>query len=332
MVYDCFPFFNELDLLEIRLNVLKDVVDRFVIVEAGETHTGKPKPFYFEENRGRFAEFLDRIEYVKVEKFPDGCKTAWWRENIQRNAIAEGLKGAKDDDTVIISDLDEIPRPEKIAEWVGTPGVKRFQQEYYAFYLNYHNVRWRRWSGTQMLSYRDFKSAYDGLEFYENEFLIPELNEGTTASKIRARDLPRSRGGTLTVPNGGWHFTCLGGVEAVARKMASFAHQEYNPGDGKIDLAEIKRVIESGGGVFWKMNCFGERIGETFPKYIRENQAKYPHLVFAVTPEYERRVRWARFGRTLQGRWIQFTLWLCPPALHNWLHLIKMRLLRADGR
>ena len=332
MVYDCFPFFNELDLLEIRLNVLKDVVDRFVIVEAGETHTGKPKPFYFEENRGRFAEFLDRIEYVKVEKFPDGCKTAWWRENIQRNAIAEGLKGAKDDDTVIISDLDEIPRPEKIAEWVGTPGVKRFPQEYYAFYLNYHNVRWRRWSGTQMLSFRDFKSAYDGLNFYENEFLIPELNEGTTASKIRARDLPRSRGGTLTVPNGGWHFTCLGGVEAVARKMASFAHQEYNPGDGKIDLAEIKRVIESGGGVFWKMNCFGERIGETFPKYIRENQAKYPHLVFAVTPEYERRVRWARFGRTLQGWWIQFTLWLCPPALHNWLHLIKMRLLRADGR
>ena len=77
------------------------------------------------------------------------------------------------------------------------------------------------------------------------------------------------------------------------------------------------------------MNCFGERIGETFPKYIRENQAKYPHLIFTVTPEYERRVRWARLGRTLQGRWIQFTLWLCPPALHNWLHLIKMRLLRA---
>ena len=67
MVYDCFPFFNELDLLEIRLNVLKDGVDRFVIVEAGETHTGKPKPFYFEENRGRFAEFLARFEYVKVD-------------------------------------------------------------------------------------------------------------------------------------------------------------------------------------------------------------------------------------------------------------------------
>ena len=327
VIYDCFSFFNELDLLEIRLNVLKDVVDRFVLVEAGETHAGKPKPFYFEENRGRFAAFADRIEYVKIGHFPEGCKTAWWRENIQRNAIAEGLKGAKDDDTVIISDLDEIPRPEKIAEWVDTPGVKRFQQEYYAFYLNYHNVRWRRWSGTQMLSYRDFRCAYDGLTFYENEFLIPELNEGTTASKIRARDLPRSRGGTVTVRHGGWHFTCLGGIEAVAKKMASFAHQEYNPGDGKIDLAEIKRVIESGGGVFWKMNCFGERIGETFPKYIRENQERYAHLIFKITPEYMKRVRWARFGRTLQGRLIGFAEWLCPPALHNWLHLVKMRLI-----
>lgn len=329
MIYDCFSFFNELDLLEIRLNVLRDVVDRFVLVEAGETHAGKPKPFYFEENRGRFSEFLDRIEYVKVEKFPEGCKTAWWRENIQRNAIAEGLKGAKDDDTIIISDLDEIPRPEKIVEWVGTPGVKRFLQKYYAFYLNYLNVRWRRWSGTQMLSYRDFCCAYDGLKFYENEFLIPELNVGTTASKIRARDLPRSRGGTVIVPDGGWHFTCLGGVEAVAKKIASFAHQEYNPGEDKIDLGEINRIVESGGGVFWKINCFADRIDETFPKYIRENQEKYAHLIFNVTPEYEKNVRWSRLVRTTQGRLIQFAGWLCPPAFHNWLHLVKMRLLRA---
>ena len=329
IVYDCFSFFNELDLLEIRLNVLKDVVDKFVLVEAGETHAGKPKAFYFEENRGRFEEFLDRIEYVKIEKFPERCKTAWWRENIQRNAIAEGLKGAKDDDTVLISDLDEIPRPEKLAEWVGTPGVKRFLQEYYAFYLNYHNVRWRHWCGTRMLSYHDFRCVYDGLKVYENEFLIPELNKGTTASKIRARDLPRSRGGSVTVPNGGWHFTCLGGVEAVAKKIASFAHQEYNPGEGKIDLGEIKRIIESGGGVFWKMNCFGERIDKRFPKYIRENQGKYAHLIFNVTPEYGKKVRWSRLCRTLQGRLIQFVEWLCPPAFHNWLHLIKMRMLRG---
>ena len=329
MIYDCFSFFNELDLLEIRLNVLKDVVDRFVIVEAGETHAGKPKPFYFEENRARFAAFLDRIEYVKIEKFPEGCKTAWWRENIQRNEIAKGLVGARDEDDILISDLDEIPDPEAVRRYAGTPGVKKFRQEYYAFYLNYHNLRWRNWQGTRMLSYRDFKSAYDGLACYENEYMIPELNVGTTATKVRCRNLPRSRGGMIVVKDGGWHFTCLGGAEAVARKIASFAHQEYNPGEDKIDVVEVERIIQSGGGVFWKMNCFGEPIDETFPKYIRENQEKYAHLVFRLTPSYLKRVRRARFFRTLQGRWIQFAETVCPPALHNWLHHVKTRILRA---
>lgn len=325
MVYDCFSFFNELDLLEIRLNVLKDVVDKFVLVEAGETHAGISKPFYFEQNRERFGAFLDRIEYVKIDHFPVGCKTAWWRENIQRNAISEGLKGANDDDIILVSDLDEIPRPEKIIEFKNVPGVKIFRQEYYAFYLNYLNVRWRRWGGTRMLNYRDFKIAYDGLKYYENEFLIPELNVNTTASKIRARDLPSSRGGTHEVKNGGWHFTCLGGVEAVAKKIQSFAHQEYN--DGKVDLEHIEYIIKSGGGVFWKMNCFAVPLDETFPKYIRDNQEKYTHLIFNVTPEYLRRVRWSRFWRTIQGRLIQFGEWLCPPALHNQLHLVKMKML-----
>ena len=91
-------------------------------------------------------------------------------------------------------------------------------------------------------------------------------------------------------------------------------------------------LIAKGQGPALKMNCFAVPIGDSFPTYIRENQERYTHLIFKITPEYMKRVRWARFGRTLQGRWIQFTLWLCPPALHNWLHLIKMRLLRADGR
>ena len=331
MIYDCFSFFNELDILEIRLNVLKDVVDKFVLVEAGETHTGKSKPFYFDENRSRFAAFLDRIEHVKITRFPEGCKTAWWRENIQRNAIAEGLRGARDDDTIIISDIDEIPCPEKVAEWAGTPGVKRFLQGYYAFYLNYHNVRCRRWCGTRMLCYRDFRSAYDGLAFYENEFLIPELNVGTTASKIRARDLPRSRGGVVTVGNGGWHFTCLGGAAAMVAKMRAVApHDNFNPDDKSLTPERMAELIAKGQGPALKMNCFAVPIDETFPAYIRENQERLANLIFEISPEYMKRVRWARFWRTLQGRWIQLAETMCPPALHNWLHLLKMKMIKKS--
>ena len=329
MVYDCFPFFNELDLLEIRLNVLKDVVDKFVLVEAGETHTGKPKPFYFEENRGRFAAFADRIVYLKIEKFPVG-HGAWWNENYQRNELMKGLVGAKDDDDIIISDLDEIPNPEKVRQWKGTKGIKVFHQTYYSFYLNYLNVRERRLCATKMFSYRDAKCVYDGVKVYGNEFLPEDINQGTTLTKIRRRTLPKSIGGEIVVKDGGWHFTCLGGAAAMVAKMRAVApHHDFNPDDPSLTPERMAELIEKGQGPALKMNCFAVPIDDTFPVYVRENQDRYADLIFKITPEYMKRVRWARFGRTLQGRWIQFVETVCPSSLHNWLHLIKMRLLRA---
>lgn len=328
MIYDCFSFFNELDLLEIRLNVLKDVVDKFVLVEAGETHTGKPKPLYFKENEARFAEFKDRIIYVGIAKFPDLCKTSWGRENYQRNAIAEGLKDAKDEDIILISDLDEIPRPEKIAQYAAVPGVKAFDQTYYAFYLNYRNVRQQWWLGTRMVSYRDFCHAFDGVVVLRNEFLPEWVNEGTTASKIRCRKLPRSRGGQHIVKSGGWHFTCLGGAAAILRKMkAVVPHHNFDPDDPSLTVEKIEALLAKGQGPALKMNCFGVPIDETFPAHLRIHQDRYAHLVFNVTPDYFRQVRFARFFRTIQGRLIQFCEWAIPSRLHNFLHFIRMKFL-----
>lgn len=325
MVFDCFPFFNELDLLEIRLNVLKDVVDFFVLVEAGETHTGKPKPFHFEENRARFAAFADRIVHIKIDHFPETCRTSWARENYQRNRIDLGLRGrAKDDDLILISDLDEIPDPACVTKDVPPRGVTVFEQRYYAFFVNYDNVRRPSWNGTRRVTYRDFKSVFDGVRTLRNEILVEEVNVGTTASKIRCRKLPRSRGGEKRLKNAGWHFTCLGGVEMVAQKIVSFAHEEYNP--GVVDLKKVEEIIRRGKGVFWKMNCFAVPLDERFPKYILENRERYAHLIFDATPEYLRRVRWTRFLRTLQGAWIIFAEAMCPAAFHNFLHLIKLRL------
>lgn len=329
MIYDCFPFFNELDVLEIRLNVLKDVVDKFVLVEAGETHTGKPKPFYFEENKARFAAFADRIIHVKIEKFPAICTTSWARENWQRNRIDEGLKGrAKDDDLILISDLDEIPDPALVAKDVPERGVTVYDQRYYAFYLNYDDVRQQYWYGTRRVKYRDFLHAFDGVSVIENEILPSAVNEGTTASKIRCRRLPRSRGGEKIVHHGGWHFTCLGGAVAVVRKMKSVVpHHDFDPEDPKLTEAAVARLIAEGRGPALKMNCFGVPLDDRFPQYILDHREKYAHLIFEVTPEYLRRVRLSRFLRTLQGLVKSVAERSCPPALHNWLHLLKMRLL-----
>src|SRR4051812_5983866 len=94
MIYDCFTFFNELDLLEIRLNELDPVVDKFVLVEATKTHQGKEKPLYFTMNKSRYEKFLPKIIHVVVDTYPDyEGQSAWLLEHHQRNMIMKGLEG-----------------------------------------------------------------------------------------------------------------------------------------------------------------------------------------------------------------------------------------------
>jgi len=329
MIYDCFTFFNELDLLEIRLNVLKDVVDRFVLVEAGETHTGKPKAFLFDENRARFAAFLDRIEYVRIDRFPEG-HDAWWNECYQRNRILDGLAKARQDDVVLISDLDEIPRPELVERYAKIPGVWTFNMRSFGFYLNWEDLRCRNMCGTKMLSYRDLTTGFDGVEVTYDEFLPEDGNQGATVTKVRRRTFPPSRGGERKLRDSGWHFTCLGGAAALLTKMRAVApHRGFDPEDPSLTVEKVEALLAKGQGPALKMNCFAVPIDASFPRYLRENVDRYAHLVFADTPEYEKRVRWARRFRLVQGRLIQIVERLMPDWLHNALHNIRVSISRG---
>ena len=330
MIYDCFTFFNELDLLEIRLNVLDKVVDRFVLVESTRTFTGRPKHLYYEENKERFARFADKIEHVVVDSFPP-FTTAWLYESHQRNQISTGLlrSGAKADDVVLISDVDEIPDPEQVRRYANTPGVKGFRQDYFCYYLNFRNVRQQAWIGTKMLSYADFLTIFDGVEVMKNEFLPEEINQGTTPSKIRMRPIPRSRGGCRIIKRGGWHFTSLGGAEALALKMRSFSHQEFNPGDNRVSVEDLKRKIQAGKSPFWKVNCFAIPLDGRFPAYVRDHAKMYSHLLFPVTEDYLRRVRLSRLVRTVQGHAIRMAERACPSSFHNLLHRFKMKIMSS---
>lgn len=102
MVYDCFVFFNELELLELRLEELSDVVDRFVLVEGTKTFRGKKKPLYFEDNKERYSKFLNRIIHIRVDDFPESTNP-WELEYHQRNMIAKGLSNCKSDDNLLLS-------------------------------------------------------------------------------------------------------------------------------------------------------------------------------------------------------------------------------------
>ena len=329
MVYDCFTFFNELDLLEIRLNVLKDVVDKFVLVESVKTFTGRDKELFFEKNKERFAAFADRIIHVVVREYPP-YESPWVYETIQRNHIADGLIDARPDDVVMVSDVDEIPSPEAVRKYALTPGIKGFNQTYYAYYLNYLNVRQRRWTGTKMLSCADFCHAFDGVPVVYDEYLPRAYNEMTTASKIRMRSLPARLGGCTIVRKGGWHFTSLGGVAAVIEKLKSYSHQEHADEAWRTDPETVERFIREGKSPGLKMNCFAVPLDDRFPDYLRENVNRYQSLVFPVTAEYQRQVRIPRLARTIQGILINLAeRILFALHVHRMLHKIRVKLRRV---
>ena len=174
-VYDCFLFFNEIDLLKLRMNILNDVVDFFVIVESNKTFTYKDKKLFFDENKELFYEFKDKIIHVVIDDTPESFgvlkyinepttidektknlvlkyvdESTGWNHNLkehrqwgvetyQRESIIKGLINCNDEDIVIISDLDEIPNPEEIKKMVETindSDVFEFKQNMYYYYIN----------------------------------------------------------------------------------------------------------------------------------------------------------------------------------------------------
>ena len=274
MIYDCFPFFNELDLLEIRLNVLNPVVDKFVLVEATSTFTGKAKPLYFEENKERFAPFADKIIHVVCDEDFSAIDNPWIIEFIQKNYISKGLSDARPDDVIMISDLDEIPRPEKILEYKDKPGIKCFQNNFYYYYLNYLCVEEPVWfKGTRMLKFKDFAHGLDGVKVKMNSKLPAEYCAATTPSKIRYY----KKG--PWVHNGGWHFSYLGGAKAIQQKILSISHSEFHK-EEFTDLAKIEARVKNGDDLFGRGKHFrAVAVGADFPKYIIENKDKYQNLI-----------------------------------------------------
>lgn len=280
MVYDCFQFFNELDILKIRLNVLSPVVDKFVISEATETFSGLKKPLYYEENKELFAEFADKIIHVVVEDTPEG--SGWGtheRDTFQKNAVTRGLKDCTDEDVIIFSDLDEIPNPDKIREILQNfqdDKIYHFAQRLFYCYLNmeevsgsllsyageFEGVERKKWIGTKMLSYKLLR---------EQNLMLGELR------------FPERKEIGIRVEDGGWHFGYMGGHgekdirKRVQEKVVSAAHQEYN---SKHVLSNVTDQIKDGKDIFERNAQFVRcEIDESFPTYIREHQDELDFLI-----------------------------------------------------
>ena len=278
-VADAFIFFNELDLLDIRLNILNDKVDYFVLIESTISHAGKPKPLYYNDNKHLFEKFNHKIVHCIVDDTPNTFQEArlafmnpkddlhknilmhclttsntageeqWLREFYQHESIRRGLMMAEldDNDLVFNSDVDEMWNPDNQYP-VDDHNVMKLKQHVMTGFLNLRSSE--EWFGTYYTKYKNIKNA--------------SANHLDTVSKTRH----------IFLDNGGWHFTYQGGLERIKTKLENFGHQEYNND-------QVKNVVQQ------RLNAGMDVLGRPFqctiredllPKYLIDNKQKYKLL------------------------------------------------------
>jgi hypothetical protein len=256
-IVECIPFFNELDILDIRLNEEFEAVDRFIVCEARQTFQGTGKPLYFEQNKDRYSQFLHKIEHLVIEQMPD-TPNPWIREDFQRNYFRYALRDLHPRDIVIMADVDEILSRRALAELRTAEGFIQFEMPMYQYYLN---LRARAAGWTKAYAF-----SMDMLDHIPN-FSTPRTREAATLEKFA----PRSR----QIANAGWHFTFLGGVEKVLTKLSSFSHndgwyQETNSRENVERLLTIGYVVESETELARYVP-----IDDSFPPFVVENRQRF---------------------------------------------------------
>ena len=255
-IFDCFIFNHEVELLEIRLNILNDYVDKFIITEGDMTFSGLPKESHFLNNKERFAKWEDKIILNQIN-IPE-CESPWHREIYSRNAMVN-LNIFNDDDLIIMSDGDEIPNPEileQASEWVSDDTHFTFEQSCYAYWIN--NLYSDKWFGTRAATYK-----------YVNNTTVDDIREGT-------EDESKITGSVIT--NGGWHFTYLGNEDHIRQKINSFCDRHF---DVPEVTENISKNLEDGNDVLNRTHITYSRVDldDSFPQYIIDNQEKYSHLI-----------------------------------------------------
>jgi beta-1,4-mannosyl-glycoprotein beta-1,4-N-acetylglucosaminyltransferase len=279
-IFDSFIFFNELELLEMRLNILGDVVDKFVITESPYTVSGNPKPLYYEENRNRFSKWHDKIVHNITEEIPNdfshmlektkfhiaysdidpygtpfiNLPIRFQRAVYNRNASCFGIEkaGPEDEDLILTSDADEIINPYVLNDTSWFNPDNQYVTFCNAYYFKLNFLYQSDWMGTRLCTWKHLK--------------------GTTVDENR-----QNHADAFKIENGGWHFSFLGDAENYKLKLASYEHTENNTPD---NIARAEERIAKG------IDPFGRNIGiktvpidESYPEYIQNNQDKYAHLI-----------------------------------------------------
>ena len=259
-IYDCFQYFNEDHMVDLRMNILDPYVDFFVISESTKTHQGHNKKINFDIKN--FPQFKDKIkflvaDYDKKINFENHTGGESIIEQHQRNYLINGLKDASPEDLIILSDSDEIPDLSKIKNINKNKKFIAFSQKMFMYKLNLLNVEESGWIGSKITKKKNISSMQDlrNLKFKNYPFW-------------------RIDKGHLQIIEGGWHFSFLQTPDQILKKIKSFSHGEFN--NSLLNENSIEEKILKNEDIFgrgFKLKKID--LNENFPKYIYNNQEKF---------------------------------------------------------
>ena len=289
-IFDCFMYFDEEIVLDLRLNMLDQYVDYFVIVESNFNHKGEKKKLNF--NIDDFKNFKDKIIYLVYNKISDNEEAifdnddynsknvkyifnAIHRENGQRNFLINGLNKANDDDIILISDLDEIPNLNNLDLRNIKEKLIFFNQEmfYYKFNLKLPNLNW---VGTRSCKKKNLKSPQWLRNIKSKKYPFYRLDLFFSDNKYSDIKF---------IDNGGWHFTNIKTAEQIKYKFESYLHHrefDIKP----LSVLEIEQLINSRTAIYdLNLDKRSEKIGhgsklikcdiDNLPNYLKNNLEKY---------------------------------------------------------
>lgn len=247
-----FTFFNELELLPMKLEELWDVVDYFLLIESPQTYTGIDKTLWFASHADRFTKYREKLLNTAVS-FPDRYGP-WDREREQREFALTYLDAKFKDYILLYSDMDEIVSANSIREWLdGLQVPTQLEQRMYYYWLNNLMVS-DTWCGGKIMWRKDITRPLTVIRYDGN--------------------LPK-------IKNGGWHFSFLGGPERIKQKIVSYAHSEL------IHYASAENIDQSlltGRDIFHRPEIVFSfvPIDGTYPKYLLEHIDAYAHMIKEV--------------------------------------------------
>ena len=295
-IFDCFMYFDEETVLELRLNILNKYIDYFVIVESSFTHKGDKRDLKF--NHQKFKKFKDKLIYITYDEEPveiiknkvnveddEATKSfkyienAILRENGQRNQILKGLELAKDDDMILISDVDEIPNLENLDLSKINERIILFNQDmfYYRFNLKLPSLDW---TGTKGCKKKFLKSPQWLRNIKDRKYPFYRLD--TFFSDTKYIDIK-------IISNGGWHFSNLKTASEIEFKLKSYLHhREFD--ENPLSVDEINSLIKNKQAIYdLKVDKRVNKIGdgsklekyptERLPKFLQDNLKSYKEWI-----------------------------------------------------